>query len=304
MYGGVASSKAARGKSATKKTSSSKKFSVKSSFGKMYDKETPHKKKNNQSKRPYFIRYQHLCEDGRIVLVWAEKKLDNGQVVEAFIQPLVQHIKEHIHDMKNDGFLSCFPAYVSHVYRRSGRESDKPMMTGTPGKDGREYGWRAIPFRCRVKAEHIETFCKELVQNVADLCSANNKYNTVYQVHPTPCANQILENGRMYSPPCDHCVTDLGVVDIIKEKFYEGEDDVFAANGPNFAVANGEVAHWYFTPLNDEYSVTAQQLGYINPNEMEIKEEAGSDEDSSNGSDDGENDGVVAMEGVDDGQAS
>ena len=67
----------------------------------------------------------------------------------------------------------------------------------------------------------------------------------------------------------DHCVTDLGVVDIIKERFYEGDDALMAATGMTFATSFDDRPHKYFSPLDGVYSAKAQQFGFINFDEIE-----------------------------------
>ena len=106
------------------------------------------------------------------------------------------------------------------------------MTTGMVDKNGRTCGWRAVPFAIKVSDSDItrQYYCHELCRNVAALCSANNKFNTKYIIHTNLCFNELDSNtGAINVPPMDHCVTDLGVVDIIKERFYEGDNALMAA---------------------------------------------------------------------------
>ena len=170
------------------------------------------------------------------------------------------------------------------------------MMTGTVDKNGRTFYWPAVPFAVKVPEEDITKYCHELCKNIALLCTGNSQFDTKYIIHPNLCVNELdSASGEIIVPPMDHFVTDLGVVDVIKERFYESDNKLMELKGMTFATSFSDRPHKYFSPLDGVYSTKAQQFGFINHDEIESEEEDNEEVDGGNGNGGGD-DGAVMMD--------
>ena len=68
-------------------------------------------------------------------------------------------------------------------------------------------------------------------------------------------------------------------LNIIKERFYEGDDALMAATGMTFATSFDDRPHKYFSPLDGVYLAKAQQFGFINFDEIESEVEVDGEEE-------------------------
>ena len=89
--------------------------------------------------------------------------------------------------------VKCLLRIAIDAFWHESCESEVPMKMGVQDKNGRKWGWHCVPFKIHPKIEEhqLQQYCQELCDNIAALCTTNNRFDAQYVVNSNACTNDI-----------------------------------------------------------------------------------------------------------------
>ena len=214
---------------------------------------------------PHMIAYQRIGDKQNSYIVYVLRPNKDG----GFIQPVNTIVTAQTDE--GDKFRECTNALAPLVSRRISREDNSPMEEKSP--QNLKPGKTNYPFRCLYcqKTDDIDhdkcIVC--VMQLVRDIINENSKCKQSF-VADVQLSDETAEGNR----PFDHVITDKGIQTILYRYYFMDQLDENTCNEQKqiyelpdsvtktFHANHKEIAHFFFSPHEGNYSAMAQTFGY------------------------------------------